>query len=111
MRVPQFLTEQFVKFETIVHPPAFTAQKRARFLHIPGSQVAKSVLLRGPQGFFLAVLPATHHVDAERLATQLGGAVRLRRAKKLPGCSAIANGVSCRRSEPCTASRRCSTTV
>ena len=77
MRVPMFLAENQVPFETIVHAPAFTAQKRARVLHFPGSQVAKSVLLAGPEGYLLAVLPATHQVDTEALALLLGGPVRL----------------------------------
>jgi Ala-tRNA(Pro) deacylase len=77
MRVAEFLAEQHVPFETLLHAPAFTAQNRAKFLHVPGRQVAKSVLLNGPNGFLLAVLPATHHVDAERLAEVLGGPVRL----------------------------------
>ena len=77
MNVPNFLTDRQVPFETIVHPPAFTAQKRAKYLHVPGRQVAKSVLLAGPQGFLLAVLPATHHVDTDRLSILLDGPVRL----------------------------------
>jgi Ala-tRNA(Pro) deacylase len=85
MRVPEFLTEQSVPFETIVHPPAFTAQKRARFLRVSGSRVAKNVLLHGPHAFFLAVLPATHHVDTERLAAALGGSVRLATDEEIAG--------------------------
>jgi Ala-tRNA(Pro) deacylase len=77
MRVPEFLAEQHVPFETLLHPPAFTSQKRAKYLRVPGSRVAKSVLLVGPAGFLLAVLPATHHVDTGRLAEVLGGPVRL----------------------------------
>jgi Ala-tRNA(Pro) deacylase len=77
MRVAEFLAEQHVPFETLLHPPAFTAQNRAKFLHLPGRQVAKSVLLHGPDGYLLAVLPATHHVDTERLVDALGGPVRL----------------------------------
>jgi Ala-tRNA(Pro) deacylase len=77
MRVPEFLLEQCVPFETLLHPPAFTAQKRARFLHLPGREVAKVVLLHGPPGYVLAVLAATHHVDPERVAVALGGPVRL----------------------------------
>jgi Ala-tRNA(Pro) deacylase len=77
MRVSQFLAEQQVAFENLVHPPAFTAQKRARFLRVSGRRVAKSVLLAGPQGYFLAVLPATHHIDAEPMERALGGPVRL----------------------------------
>jgi Ala-tRNA(Pro) deacylase len=77
MRIADFLAEQRVAFEPLPHPPAFTAQKRARCLHVPGSRVAKCVLLYGPQGYLLAVLPATHQVDLEKLAAQLGGPVRL----------------------------------
>jgi Ala-tRNA(Pro) deacylase len=77
MRIPTFLTEHHVPFETIVHPPAFTAQKRAKYLHVPGARVAKCVLLQGPAGYLLAVLPATRHVDTERLAEMLGRPVRL----------------------------------
>jgi Ala-tRNA(Pro) deacylase len=77
MRVAEFLAEQRVPFETLLHAPAFTAQNRAKYLHVPGRQVAKSVLLKGPEGFLLAVLPATHHIDTERLAEALGGPVRL----------------------------------
>jgi Ala-tRNA(Pro) deacylase len=77
MRVADFLAEQHVPFETLLHPPAFTAQKRAKYLHLSGRQVAKSVLLKGSEGFLLAVLPATHHIDTEALAATLGGRVRL----------------------------------
>jgi Ala-tRNA(Pro) deacylase len=77
MRVPEFLLEQQVPFETLVHAPAFTAQKRAHFLHLPGREVAKVVLLRGPDGYLLAVLAATHRVDTDRVALALGGPVRL----------------------------------
>jgi Ala-tRNA(Pro) deacylase len=77
MRVAQFLSEQLVPFETLLHPPAFTAQKRAKFLHLPGRQVAKAVLLAGPQGHVVAVLPAPDHVDTAAVAAALGGPVRL----------------------------------
>src|SRR5437588_8555035 len=77
MRINAFLADQNVPFETLPHPPAYTAQKRAKYLHVSGSRVAKSVLLHGPDGFFLAVLPATHPIDTERLANALGGPVRL----------------------------------
>jgi Ala-tRNA(Pro) deacylase len=77
VRVLQFLSTQRIQFEPLVHPPAYTAQKRAKYLRIPGKQVAKAVLLTGPDGHWLAVLPATHQVDTEALARQLGGPVRL----------------------------------
>jgi Ala-tRNA(Pro) deacylase len=77
MRIVEFLARGQVPFEALPHPPAFTAQKRAKALHVKGSQVAKAVLLRGPAGFLIAVLRATHQVDTDALAGQLGGPVRL----------------------------------
>src|SRR5207248_4475610 len=77
MRVPDYLAEQRVNFETLVHAPAFSAQKRAKYLRVPGRQVAKCVLLWAPGGLVLAVLPATRQVDTARLAHALGGPVRV----------------------------------
>lgn len=77
MQIPQFLSDQGVQFETLWHPPAYTAPKRAKYLHVPGKEVAKCVLLSGPRGFLLAVLASTHQVDTEALSQALEGPVRL----------------------------------
>jgi Ala-tRNA(Pro) deacylase len=77
MHIGDYLTEQRIDFERLPHPLAFTAQKRAKYLHLPGHQVAKSVLLAGPAGYFLAVLPAPRRIDTKSLGEQLGGSVRL----------------------------------
>ncbi|HZV04355.1 MAG TPA: YbaK/EbsC family protein [Gemmataceae bacterium] len=77
MRISDYLTEQRIEFERLPHPPAYSAQKRAKYLRLPGRQVVKSVMLAGPAGYLLAVLPATHQVDTKALSEQLGGPVRL----------------------------------
>jgi Ala-tRNA(Pro) deacylase len=77
MYIGEYLVEQRIDFECLPHAPAYTAQKRAKYLSVPGKQVAKSVLLVGPMGPLLAVLPATHQVDTRALSEQLGGPVRL----------------------------------
>lgn len=77
MRVAEFLTQRQVPFETLLHPPCYTAQQRAKSLGITGRQVAKAVLLHGPTGYFVAILPAPRHIDLTRLAAALGGPVRL----------------------------------
>jgi Ala-tRNA(Pro) deacylase len=77
MHVPQYLTDQQIVFETIVHPPAYSAQKLAKCLHVSGKHVVKAVLLSGPSGFFLAVLPATHQIDTDSLTAVFEGPVRL----------------------------------
>ena len=86
MRVSQYLSDQQISFEEMVHPPAFTSQKLAKSLHITGRQVMKSILLKGPSGFFLAVLPASQLIDLPRLGTHLGGPVRLASVHQLREC-------------------------
>jgi Ala-tRNA(Pro) deacylase len=83
MRISDYLTAQRIEFERLPHPPAFSAQKRAKYLRLPGRQVAKSVLLAGPSGYLLAVLPATHHVDTKALTEHLGGTVRLANGREI----------------------------
>jgi Ala-tRNA(Pro) deacylase len=77
MRIPSLLQDERVAFEAVPHAPAFTAQRLAKYLHVPGSRVAKAILLYGPAGFVLGVLPATRRVDLEVLTRLLGGPVRL----------------------------------
>src|SRR5262249_48627814 len=74
---PLFLHDHRVAFETIAHPPAYTADRRARQLHVKGGNVAKCVLLACPRGYTVAVLPATHRVDLDEAAQFLGTPVRL----------------------------------
>ncbi len=77
MRIGEYLTEQRIDFERLPHAPAYSAHKRAKYLRLSGHQIAKSVLLCGPTGYLLAVLPATHQIDTASLAEQVGGPVRL----------------------------------
>jgi Ala-tRNA(Pro) deacylase len=77
MRIGDYLIQQRIDFECLPHPPAYTAQKRAKYLCVPGRQVAKCVLLAVPGGYLLAVLPATHQVDTQALVEQLSHPVRL----------------------------------
>ncbi len=77
MRVADFLTESHVPYETMVHPPVFTAQRRAHLLHIPGKRVMKAVLLATPAGYYLAVLPASHRVNLDAVGEHLDMPVRM----------------------------------
>jgi Ala-tRNA(Pro) deacylase len=83
MRVPQYLSDQQVAFETLIHPPTYSAQKLAQSLRVPGKLVAKTVLVRGPEGYILAVLPATHQLDTEALEKALGGPVQIAKDEEI----------------------------
>ena len=83
MRITTMLTDRQVSFEQLPHPPAFSAQKRAKYLRVSGSRVAKSVLLHGPEGFLVAILPASYRIDTVELGRALGGPVRLATSKEI----------------------------
>jgi Ala-tRNA(Pro) deacylase len=71
MRIRDYLQSRHVWFETLLHPPAPTATKLARVIHVSGHFVAKGVLVRSAGTYLLAVLPATSRIDLERLAQVL----------------------------------------
>lgn len=83
MHLAQHLRDQHVAFETLVHPPAYSAQRRAHYLRLSGKQVVKNVLLKGPVGYLLAILPATRRIDLARVAAHLGGPVRVAREEEV----------------------------
>ena len=81
MRVDDFLAEQRVPFQRLQHRPAYTANRVAQMLHVPGKEVAKTVLLRTASGYMLVVLPATHRIDLERLQTEATTTLEFPRAR------------------------------
>jgi Ala-tRNA(Pro) deacylase len=71
MYVVDFLRSRRIRFETFLHQPASSAARLAGSAHIPGRNVAKTVVVRTSEGFALAVLPATSRVNLERFAAAL----------------------------------------
>jgi Ala-tRNA(Pro) deacylase len=75
MKLDEFLSSRQIPFERMEHRPTFTANRMAQALHVPGREVAKSVLLRTSRGHYvLAVVPAPYRVDLEQLCQCLGEA-------------------------------------
>jgi Ala-tRNA(Pro) deacylase len=63
-RVQRYLDRNDMPFKVIPHREAFTAQEVAESTHVAGRQLAKVVVIReGAAIFFMAVLPASCHVD------------------------------------------------
>ncbi len=83
MHLSDFLHECEVPFESLLHPPAFTASKRARFLHVPGKQVVKCVLLAAGRSYAVAVLRSTDQINLEALRPVFGLPIRLATTEEL----------------------------
>lgn len=94
MNTAQFLEQRQVWCEVIPHYETYTAQEMAQELHVPGRQVAKTVLLRdeGNGEYIVAVLPADMQIDLRRMAQILGSDVSLASESEIathcPDCEA-----------------------
>jgi Ala-tRNA(Pro) deacylase len=71
-RLVDFLQQGGVEYQTIRHDPAFTAQEVAAAAHVPGGELAKTVMVKLDGEMAMAVLPASRHVDLELLEEATG---------------------------------------
>lgn len=74
-KLKSFLDESGVKYVTIKHSPAYTAQEVAASAHIPGKEVAKAVMVKLDGEMAMAVLPASYQVDFDQLKARTGAEV------------------------------------
>jgi len=75
-KLKQYLDENQVRYVRVTHSPAFTAQEIAASAHIPGKELAKTVMVELDGRMAMAVLPASFQVDLEALRV-LAGANRI----------------------------------
>lgn len=71
-KLRRFLEDNHVKFVTISHSPAFTAQEIASTVHLPGKELAKTVMVKLDGKLAMAVLPAPDKLSAKRLREVTG---------------------------------------
>ena len=71
-QIVDFLEKHDVSYERHPHRRACTAQELAAAMHVPGRRVAKSVIVKGGDQIWIAVLPASEVVDEKLLAGVLG---------------------------------------
>lgn len=71
LTLQEYLTNSGIKYDLIAHKPTSTTMATAEVSHIPGDQVAKSVVLEDEQGYLMIVLPTTHYVELDFLSRQL----------------------------------------
>lgn len=71
-QLKQYLDREHVKYVTIAHSPAYTAQEVAAAAHVPGGEMAKTVLVKLNGKVMMAVLPASEKVVFDRLRETTG---------------------------------------
>jgi Ala-tRNA(Pro) deacylase len=90
-KLMDFLEENNVKFTRIIHSTAYTAQVIAHRAHISGNMLAKTIVLKDPEGkFVMAVVPANYQIDMAKISelykAELDLATEDEFRKLFPGC-------------------------
>ena len=102
-KLKEFLDKKKVKFVSIRHSTAYTAQEIAASAHVKGRNLAKSVVVKLDGKMALAVLPAKYQIDFDKLR----GAAKAKKvelaeeeefAQTFPGCETGAQGTGPRQS-------------
>lgn len=90
-KLKEFLDSHNVKYVSITHSRAYTAQEVAASTHIRGKEFAKTVMVKLDGKMAMAMLPATRKVDLDALK-QAAGAQKAELATEqefqymFPGC-------------------------
>ena len=71
-KLREFLDNNRIKYVTIAHSSAYTASEIAQSAHIPGKEMAKTVIVKIDGKMAMAVLPASYRIDLDRLKEATG---------------------------------------
>lgn len=71
-RLRAFLDDHDIRYVSIGHSPAFTAQELAARVHVPGRAFLKSVMIRADGKHYQVVLTANQRLDLDRVREFLG---------------------------------------
>ena len=85
------LNESKVRYEVLHHPEAVTAQRIAQAEHVKGRHHAKVVMIKSGEQRLMAVLPADHQIDLEKVGKVIGKTASLDSEKEFkslfPDCA------------------------
>ena len=71
-QLKEYLDNQGVEYSVKAHEPAYTALEVAAARHVPGKELAKSVILKADDRLIMAVLPASYVVNVRILKDEIG---------------------------------------
>ena len=71
-QLKEFLDRNKVKYQTVTHTTAYTAQEIASLTHIKGKELAKTVIVKIDDAMAMAILPASYQLDLPLLKAAAG---------------------------------------
>ena len=75
--IREYLESRHIGYDIVEHPHTNSAMRAAEAAHVPGDQVAKPVLLGDDDSYLLAVIPATHRLELDRLNQMLARSLEM----------------------------------
>ncbi|HVV70612.1 MAG TPA: YbaK/EbsC family protein [Verrucomicrobiae bacterium] len=66
-KLKEYLDQEKIKYVSIIHSPAYTAQEVAASAHIPGTELAKTIIVELDGQMAMAVLPANRKIVLQDL--------------------------------------------
>jgi Ala-tRNA(Pro) deacylase len=66
-KLKKYIDREGITYDTVAHHRTATTRQSAVAAHIPGSTLAKSVLVHHELGYALAVVPSTHRIELSAL--------------------------------------------
>ena len=76
-KVIGYLRSHAIEYDLVEHEPTATASESAAASRLRRDQIAKAVLVKGEDGYFLAVVPASHRIRLGELGSCMEEAVDL----------------------------------
>lgn len=74
-KIKEYLDQNNVPYQAILHEEVYTAQELAQSLHVPGRELVKVVIIKADGRYCMAVLPSIRKIDLSALQTQLHAAM------------------------------------
>lgn len=71
-KLQKYLADHNVGYDLVSHEPTMSSMRTAEAGRVPGDRLAKGVVLRDKESYWIAVLPATHHVRLADIRSNLG---------------------------------------
>ncbi len=66
-KLQDYIDGEGIAYDTVPHHRTATTSQSAQAAHVPGSRLAKSVVVHHEMGYVLAVVPSTHRIELSTL--------------------------------------------
>jgi Ala-tRNA(Pro) deacylase len=72
-----YMARQGIEYDVLSHPHSHCSTETAKLTHVPAECLAKAVILEDDDGYLMAVLPSTNHIELHTLSERLQRKLRL----------------------------------